>query len=73
MISNIKNIGKNTYLVEIDFSDEGIPATAKAEIIGTEEQATAYAVTLANDYKTNHADLFPVAISDNMEAIHDIR
>jgi hypothetical protein len=49
----------NKWVVTVDFNDEGVDALAQNEVRGTEAQANAYAMTLARDFKENHADLFP--------------
>jgi hypothetical protein len=49
----------NKWIVTVDFNDEGVDAIAQNEVRGTEDQAHAYAMTLARDFRENHADLFP--------------
>jgi hypothetical protein len=37
-----------------------VNASASNHVIGTKEQAEAYAVTLARDFRENHMELFPL-------------
>ena len=60
MTTTVTNIEKNTYLVEVFFLDEGVDATTSNTIIGTEDQAYAYAPVLARDFRENNPDLFPL-------------
>ncbi|MEA4865360.1 MAG: hypothetical protein VB088_08180 [Sphaerochaeta sp.] len=72
MTHTITNIETNKWLVSISFADEGVPQGASTTVIGTEEQAHAYAQTLARDFRENHADLFPPPVveeHDHMEGI----
>ena len=54
------NVGGNKWLVSVDFTDEGVAANASNHIVGTQEQANAYAATLARDLRSNNMELFPL-------------
>ncbi len=60
MTHTVTSIGTNRWDVAISFADEGVEATANNVIIGTVDQANAYAPTLARDFRENHPDLFPL-------------
>lgn len=60
MTHTVTNIATNRWLVDVFFADEGVDATARNIVVGTEEQAIAYAPTLARDFRDNHAELFPL-------------
>ena len=60
MTHRITKLNENKWLVEVDFLDEGVDRSASNTVIGSEEQAHAYATTLARDYRENNADLFPL-------------
>ena len=60
MTYTINQISENKWLVTVDFNDEGVNQSTSNEIIGTEDQAIAYAPVLARDYRENHAELFPL-------------
>jgi hypothetical protein len=60
MTHTATNVGGNKWLVAVDFTDEGVNASASNHVIGTKEQAEAYAVTLARDFRENHMELFPL-------------
>lgn len=60
MTKTVTKIEGNKYLVVVDFTDEGVDATTQNHVIGTEDQAHAYAATLARDFRENHSDLFPM-------------
>ena len=60
MTHTVTNIAANRWQVSVSFADEGVDATASNIVLGTEDQANAYAPTLARDFRENHAELFPL-------------
>lgn len=72
MTHNVTKIEDNKWLVEVSFHDEGVDRTTSNKVIGTEEQAHAYAATLARDYRENNADLFPLPEVEEEGMMEDI-
>lgn len=55
------NVGGDKWIVSVDFNDEGVNASASNHVVGTNEQADAYAATLARDFRENHMEMFPLS------------
>jgi len=72
MTYSVEQVSENKWLVTVDFNDEGIDRKATNEVIGTEEQAHAYAPTLARDFRENHADLFPPPVVEEHDYMEEI-
>lgn len=68
----INQVAENKWLVAVDFSDEGVDRTTSNEIIGTEDQAIAYAPVLARDFRENNAELFPLPQDDEGDHEEDL-
>lgn len=60
MTYTTSNVDGNKWLVAVDFIDEGVNASASNHVVGTKEQADAYAATLARDFRENHMEMFPL-------------
>lgn len=69
MTYSVEQVSENKWLVTVDFNDEGIDRKATNEVIGTEEQAIAYATVLARDFRENNAELFPLL--EEAEGTHE--
>ena len=72
MTYTINQISENKWLVTVDFNDEGVNQSTSNEIIGTEDQAIAYAPVLARDFRENNAELFPLPQDDEGDHEEDL-
>ena len=73
MTHTVTNIEATKWLVSVSFADEGVQQSTSNTVIGTEEQANAYAPTLARDFRENHADLFPLPVVEEHEHMEEMQ
>lgn len=55
------------WLINLDYTDEGVALTQEKKFSGSEEAANAYAPIMDADIRERYAHLFPLPIIENEE------